>query len=221
MNEIPEQDVTIENVEKATQEAVESADDIREQVRRITVTALTQRHLDTESIQRVIRAVVRGASVGATSREAPIGESLGQALKGLDEALAKSAEASKLAIEEALGRAGEFTQHELKQSFQDLISLEELYLDTLRDMAKTGTDRASEILYDLAEHGRNSGTVVGRYVIESLSGLNHRLQQAGKSGLLAGANVARTAGARVAAVASGILAGIAESLQPDSTKPKR
>jgi len=47
--------------------AVETGRDIKETVRRITLEALTNGDLDTESVQQVASAVVKGAGMGAAT----------------------------------------------------------------------------------------------------------------------------------------------------------
>lgn len=211
-----------EEIHDSAQQAVEQEQgvDIREKVRDITLNALTRKKLDADSIKEVVGAVAEGSRLGAASHGERMGEALKEAIKGLDDALTKAAEATKLAIEEAAGRAGDFSQQELKRSMSDLGELETIYLDTLTDIAKNGTDRAAEILGDLATHARNSGTAVGEQVVTALADLQHFVQQTGKAGLEAGVETARTTGAQIVQIASGILAGIADSLQPpEKTKP--
>jgi len=141
--------------------AVETNRDIKETVRRITLKALTEGELDTESIRQVASAVVKGAGMGAESHGSEAKDILVKAVSGLDEALSKAAEASKLALEEATSRGEEFSSHDLKQTLDDMQELEELFLETLRDAAKGSKDQVSVILRDLAEHAQHSGTAVG------------------------------------------------------------
>lgn len=207
-----------EQIHDSAQQAVEQEQeiDIREKVRDITLNALTQRKLDADSIKEVVGAVAEGSRIGAASHGERVGEALKEAIKGLDDAITKAAEATKLAIEEAAGRAGDFSQQELKRSISDLGELEKIYLDTLTDIAKNSTDRTAEILGDLASHARNSGTAVGEQVVTALADLQRFVQQTGKAGV----ETARTTGAQIVQIASGILAGIADSLQPPKkTKP--
>ena len=208
-----------EEIHDSAQQAVEQEINIREKVRDITLNALTRRKLDRNSITQVVRAVAEGSRSGAASHGERMGDALKQATKGLDEALTKAAEATKLAIEEAAGRAGDFSQQELKRSMSDLGELETIFLDTLGSIAKSGTDRAGEILSDLVSHARHSGTAVGEHTVKALSDLQRQVQETGKASLDAGATAARTTGAQVVQIASGILAGIADSLQrPEKTK---
>lgn len=194
--------------------AVETGRDIKETVRRITLKALTEGELDTKSVRQVASAVVKGAGLGAASHGPEAKVILAKAVSGLDEALSKAAEASKLALEEAAGRGEEFSSRDLKRTLDDMQGLEELFLETLRDAAKGGKDQVSATLHDLAEHAQHSGTAVGTQLKEGLTDLVEQVTGAGKTRLESGTEAAKTTGSLLARLASGMLEGIADSLHP-------
>ena len=196
--------------------ALETGRDIKETVRRITLDALTKGELDTESVQQVASAVVRGAGMGAASPGTETKDILVQAVSGLDEALSKAAEASKLALEEAIGRGDEFSSHELRRSLDDMQGLEELLLETLHNAAKGGKDQVSVILQDLAEHAQHSGTAVGTELKEGLTDLVEQITDHGNTRLESGVESVRETSSLLARIASGILEGIADSLKPSA-----
>lgn len=213
-----EAQATVEQLKASVQAAVESEEAIREKVRRLTVEALAEGKLDAGQIKTIIEAVVQGAGVGVETHGSRARQALEEVVKGLEEGLVKAAEASKLALEEAASRADEFTEQEVKHAFDQLVELEKLYLDTLADVAKKGSAQAREILADLARHARDSGTTVGEYLAEVMQTLPHKLQEAGQWGFKAGLETARITGARLAAVTSGLLAGIADALDRQTKK---
>lgn len=95
--------------EAATAEVVGRGVDITEAVRDITLQALSQGRLDKEKIRGVVQSVVSGAGEGSQNKqESSSVANLREALSGIDEALANSVQASRLAIEEAAGQVGEF-----------------------------------------------------------------------------------------------------------------
>ena len=196
--------------------AVETNRDIKETVRRITLKALTEGELNAESVRQVASAVVKGAGMGAESHGSEAKDILVKAVSGLDEALSKAAEASKLALEEATGRGEEFSSHDLKRTLDEMQGLEELFLETLRDAAKGSKDQVSVILNDLTEHAQHSGTAVGTQLKEGLTDLVEQVTGAGKAQLESGAESAKTTGSLLAQLASGMLEGIADSLHPSA-----
>jgi hypothetical protein len=201
---------TIQQVEDAVREVVKSGDDLYLQVRAITLKALTERELDMENIKSVVQAVSKGINAGITSQYAPAKTAFKQSVEALDDALVKTAEASKLAIEEATSRASEFSHHDLNQATEDLKILEEMFLETVERVAKESNDNAFDIDEDFISHARQNGTSVGKQTktaVENLDNLRHTGQDAIVTNTIATTST-------LATIASGILSGIAESLHP-------
>lgn len=211
----------IEQLQASVQEAVESSEDVREKVRRLTVEALAEGKLDTAEVRSVIEAVIEGASAGIEQHGGRARQALEEAMGGLEDGLIKVAEASKLALEEAASRAGDFAEQDVKNAFDQLVELERMYVETLAEVARRGGEHAGELLEDLARHAKNSGTAVGEYMTEVMSSLPRKLQEAGEWGLKAGVETTRSAGAQLTSIASGFLAGIAEALEKQSGKLKQ
>lgn len=210
----------VEKLQQSVQQAVETSENVREEVRRITMDALAEGKLDAAQVKSVIEAVIEGASAGMTTHGAKAKAALEEAVQGLEDGLIKAAEASKLALEEAASRTEEFTEQEVKQALDQMLQLERVFVDTLADLAHKGTDQARAVLDDLARHARNSGTSLGEYMSEVMETLPRRLQEAGEWGFKAGVETARATGAHLAAIASGFLAGLADALEKQSNKLK-
>lgn len=210
-----------ERLQYEIKEAVDTGHDIEETIRRITLKALTEGELDTKSVQQVVSAVVKGVRSGATSHGSEAKDILVKAVSGLDEALSKAAEASKLALEEAAGRGEEFSSHDLKRALNDMQGLEELFLEALRDVAKGGKDHASVILHDLAEHAQHSGTAVGAQLKDGMTELVEQISDASKAQLESRGESAKTTASLLARLASGMLEGIADSLHPTDNAEAR
>ena len=121
MSKENKQEIDTEIVKNIARTAVERSDDIRNDVRSVTLQALSDGHLDTKKINKVIHAVMEGASIGAEAKGEQAKDALTDAMSGMDDALAKSAEASKLAIEEAAGHVKDFSSHDLKRALDDLL----------------------------------------------------------------------------------------------------
>jgi len=200
----------------AARDSVIRGNDIHNEVRQIVVDALKEGRMEPEHIKEVLQAVVNGAFEGATDKEPETKKVLEQTVAGIDDALSQVAHASSLAIEEAASKVEEFTEHDLKRALTDLNDLEKLFLDTLNDVAKGGQEVTSNTISNIVHHLQQSSTSVGRTVSETSSHLSDFLSSKGKNIHLA--DVAKTTGASVARVASGLLAGIADSLSPEEKK---
>lgn len=205
-----------DRVEQEVQAAVAAGEgDVREDVRRITLEALSDGRLDADAIKRVMHAVMHGARQGTEALGEQGRQALSEAMKGLDEALGAAAEATDLALREAVARGSEFSRQELRRSLDDLAGLEALFIETVKNAAKGATGFAATTLHDFAEHARDSGTYVGGKVEGSLAQLRHTLGDLARAQVEAGTHGLRSGSALLANIAAGFLAGIAQRLEPD------
>ncbi len=202
-----------ENVREAASKAVNEAGDLRDQVRDITLKALSQRQLDSQAVREVIEQVTEGVIGGVGEHSEQLQASLKQALAGIDDALQKTAEAAKLAAEEAMGRVNEFTDHDLKTILEELSTLEDLFVDTVRSVADTSGEFAAAVLTDLAEHLKLAGTQAGEEARNAVDSLRQQLKTAGRDAAVEAAQAGKQVGEQLAQIASGFLAGMADALQ--------
>lgn len=194
--------------------AVESGMDIQDEVRRITLKALSEGEWDTEAMRAVAHSVADGARQGAETMGARGGDAMKQAMTGLDAALAKAAQATQLALEEAASRTREYSAEELQTTLDNLEQLESMFFETVNQAAREGSELIGKTLDDLAGHMRNSGSAVGRQVKESLDLVGDRVAQVQKEQMAAGLATMRTTGAMMSRLAAGMLTGLADALQP-------
>ncbi len=210
---------TAEQVQTSARRVAEEGKNVRDEVRELTIQALTQGRLDTERTKSVVKAVMEGVSQGVGSNGKEIKAKLEQAWMGVDEALEKSAEAMNLTVKEAKGRVGDFTQSELKQAVSEFSTLEDMFLETVTKVAHGADELAKTVLHDLINHGRSSGTDVGRYVKQATESLQTSVSQAAQQGAHTVADVGANVGKQFAQVASGILSGLAKGLD-EATKER-
>jgi hypothetical protein len=207
--------------EDETRAAVEGGENIHETVRGITLEALSAGHLDMQKMQDVVHSVLRGASLGVQEMDASrAAQALREAMAGVDEALAKSAEASRLAIEEAAGHIKEFGSQDLKRGLDDLSVLENMFLDTVKNIARDSDDTVKDVLGDLAQHARITGTSVGAAAKAAAETLIGRLEKIAREDVSSGVDTARQVGTTISLVAAGFLDGIAETLKKTGSNKK-
>jgi hypothetical protein len=207
--------------------AVELGHDVQEMVRQLTVQMISKHSLDIESVRQIASAALQGARDGtekAFSQSAAQLDAtrtrLGQAVAGLDAALAQVAEASKLALQEVVGRAQTFSSEDLTRARADLESLEAMFVETLQSSAAGAKDTAGKILGDLAEHSRIHGSAVGRQLQETLGDITHQIGQAGRSQVEAGLHLAQVTTDLFRQVAAGALSGLADRVKPNHPRDK-
>ncbi len=204
-------------LEGAIKDVVEADNNIRENVRRITLNALSDGKLDLDEISQVTRLVVNGAGVGAVIYGPDGRNPLAKAVEGLNDALCTAAEASKLAIEEASSHVNTFGKQDLLHAINDLNELETMYLETLNDVAKETSETVSETLNDLVRHGRLSGTAIGQKASETAKLLNDQLSERLSETVSAGVDSASKVTSNLAYAAAGFLEAIAQTLDKKLT----
>ena len=205
----------IETLEAEVREAIAHGSNIQETVHRLTLKAMNAKNIDLNSLQRIITAVMQGVHDGAeqqllqAANQAHAAKSqITEAVAGLDSALARFAEASKLAVEEAAGQAKKFSDTELTRTRSDLESLESLFLDTLRHTATAAQGLVADILLDLSHHAQNTGTNVGSQLKETLATLAQQVASVGQTQVETGATLAQKTADFVSKAANGVLSGI-------------
>lgn len=203
-----------QDVTDAVRAAVKSGADVHQQIKDITLKALTKGQLDTENIKNVTEAVGKGIDEGIAGQDEHAKEVFKHAATALDDALAIAAEASKLAIEEAAAKVADYSQHDFNDAIKDIQDMEGLFFDTLGKVAKGGNQVIAGIVNDFIDHTRQSGTAVGKQALIALDALQD-LPNIG-AGIIVSSTFA-TASA-LAEIGSGILSGIAESLQSSHSK---
>ena len=203
-----------QDVKDAVRTAVKSGTDVHQQIRDITLNALTKRQLDMENIKSVTEAVSNGINEGVDTQGEHAKDVFMQAVTALDDALAMAAEASKLAIEEAASRVSDYSQHDFNDAIKDLQGMEGSFLGTLEKIAKGSNQVVQDIVSDFIAHTGQSGTAVGKQTLIALDALKD-MPQISKN-LIVSSTVA--AASTLAQIGSGILLGIAESLQSSRSK---
>jgi hypothetical protein len=214
MSEENQPEIEFEQVQADAQKAAEEKVEIADEVRDITLKALSEGKLDGARIKGVIKAVVEGVSIGAANKQTEVKTTLKEALTGVDEALAKTAEASKLAVEEAMGRVKDYNKDELDKAIKDIKELENTFVDTVKNVSKSGSSLVRESLDDLITHAKNTGTEVGKHSKEIVNALTQQFAQTAQETVSASADAARTFASNLAEAAAGFLSGLAESLKP-------
>ncbi len=201
------------DVYSAIRQAVTQGNDIQNHVRDIVVEALAQVRMSPKEISQILKESVQGASQGAMLLSGKEYEALKQAIDGIDVALSHAAEASKLAIEEAVGNIREFSDQDLHRAVDDIRTLESMFLDTLGNVAKGGTKTVRIVINEFMEHGKNTGTAVGNTLEESIMGLQQVLTADKKEQMHRTLDTAQAISESIAGLASGLLAGMADKFQ--------
>ena len=203
---------------KEVEGAIREGRRVQEAVQEITLKALTQRELDFAAMRKVTREAIDAVRDAATTQGEGMKDAAKQAVAGVDQALAKAAEALKLSLQEAGSRVEKFSSEDLSKARSDLADVEKMFVDTLSGAARSAQGAARATFEDLARHAQASGTAVGRQLRESAA-LSGQVADAARVQFRAGMEAAATSGAIFARAAAGVLAGLAEAIDPKHKKP--
>jgi hypothetical protein len=172
------------DMEAEVRKAMAQGRRVQEAVRDITLQALSRGGLDAAAVRKATGDVIGAIRAASAEAGASARETGAQAMQGVGQALAHAAQALRLTLEEAAGRAGQFSREDLA--------------------------RTRAMLEDLAKHAQASGAAVARELAEAR--LPERAAAAGRAQFEAGAKAAAASGEMLARVAAGVLAGIADAL---------
>jgi hypothetical protein len=213
-----DQQMSNEQIRAAASESVAAGDNIRERVRALTLQALQSRRLDFDSVRDVIRSMTEGISLGVERRSDDVRAALADAFAGMDQAMSKAAQASSLALRELTDRSREFSDTDLRQGLERMRQMEGDFLDAVRQVSHAASGSVRNEWQELVTHAQRAGTDTGRVISGTAREFSARMTATMSDGAIAGMEAARLFGERFAALASGMLAGMAEAIRPEDRK---
>jgi hypothetical protein len=199
-----------------TEAAIGEDQAIRDQVRAVTNQVLQQGRVDLEALREVVRTLAGQQARHAAPSRAEAREHFADAVKSLDEALQKSADATHEALQRLASRGKDYTDNDLKDALASLRSLEEDYVAATRRIAQAMSDNWSGEVASLAAHAQDFGADASARVASMVGEVGSRMGETAASGLEA----VRGASVRLTLLASGMLAGVADALRDQNQANK-
>lgn len=211
---------TDEMLEQMTAQAVAQGESLRSTVRDLTLRALQSRELSLSQIKSVIAAVTQGVNLGAAQGRVDADQVFSQALAGMDDALLKVVEASRVALHQITGER-EFRDSKLKKALDDLERLEDEFLATVKKAAAGAGAPFKSQWGGVLEEQMNAGTATGAQVMAMMEQYGSQVQMAARAQRDAGIRAAHALAQNFATLASGVLIGLTEAMQQATPKPSR
>jgi uncharacterized protein DUF6781 len=187
---------------------------IRQRVKGLTSQVLQEGRVDPDAVRDVVRAMIGGTPDNAAASGVEARELFADAVRRLDEALVKSANATHGALQQLASRGQDFTDNDLKEALVSLRKLEEDYVAAANRLTEEMGGNLRREMTELAGHAQNVG-VEASVRVASLMG-----EFASGMGTTPGLATMRGASARMALFASGVLDGVADALR-DQTGAKK
>jgi hypothetical protein len=209
-------------IRQAASETIRAGVDIRARIHDVTLLALRSRRFDRHGMRDVVQAVTAGIALGAEESRADLRKALAESFRGMDEAITRSADASRVALRRLVVAGRDLSDSDVKQGLARMKELENDFLNTAARVAQTAGDKVRPELNNLLEAARMNGTDTGRVAASTLTELTHRFSVASLDVALAGLEAATEVGSRFAQLASGVLSGVADALtEPRKDPPSR
>jgi phage-related tail protein len=189
---------------------------IRQRVRDLTSQVLEQGRVDTGAVADIVRAVTGQRAAPPQVGDAEAREVFADAVRELDEALLKSANATHAALQQLTSRGKDFTTNDLKEALVSLRKLEEDYVAAANCLAEAMSGNLRREMTELAGHAQAVGAEASARAAGVMGEFASRMGESATSGL----QTMRGTGIRMALLASGVLAGVADALRDRSETRK-
>lgn len=203
----------------AAEKIASEGQDIRERIRRLIVDTVRQRSVRLSELRSLFDDVMRGAVAGVREATPQRQDSaLRQVIDGSVEAMEITANASRLAMEEAMSRGKAFVDEDVRAAGGDLKELGERFAEIAVDSAKKAGKLTVSQLDELRQHAVRAAKSAWPAVRSAVSAsMKHPFNLATESAQ-AGAHFTRmTAGAFFSAM-SGMLQAAADLATPKTAE---
>jgi hypothetical protein len=207
-----------EMLSQMTAQAVAQGESLRSTVRDLTLQALQSREMSLGQIKAVIGAVTQGVNMGAVQGKLDTDEVFSQALAGMDDALLKVVEASRIALHQITGER-EFSDSHLKKALDDLERLEDEFLAAVKKAAAGAGSPFKSQWGGALEEQMIAGTATGQQVMSMMEQYGAQFQKAARAQRDASFRAAHALSQNFATLVSGVLIGLSEAMQSGGAKP--
>ncbi len=211
--------------DRARQEAetiVEEASDVQQRIRDTLVSAFGEGQAKLSELPEIASAMMDGA-MEVLDQSAPKDSTsvLRQVTDGLSDGMTSTANAARLAVEEARGRGETFAREDLQRMVDDLKTIEQLMVDSTKETFDRFQELAGDQMKDLRDHVDRAYAKARPAIEEAISAaMKHPGQFAGETAKAGAQAVPRTAGMLLQAV-GGILQGAGDVLSSAGKRSAR
>jgi len=203
---------------------------LRQAVQEATLKALQGRELTLKNIQAAIKQVSSAAAQGAGQN--PMGAQqmeplLAKAVAGMDAALLQAVEANRRALQQLVEYGAGLRETQVKKALSDIEKMEDMFFSTVRKAVVDSSNPLQFAWAQVLDKMQAKGSGAGAHAAQTVEQLTEQAQTALREGRAVGLKTAQTLLDSYAALASGVLIGMAQGMQGESSageaaaKPKR
>jgi hypothetical protein len=204
-----------EKLREEVENAVKSGEDIGAQVRDAVERAAARADRASVRLTQLSRSAM-DAALGAIDRAAPEdpGSVLRQVVDGLGDGLERTAQATRLAVEEAAGEGRAYAKDDLKGASEDLRTLGRMFVQTVEQAVSAAGARTRHSAADAKAHAeRTLKSILPSLESAAEAAAKDPVRLAGESASAAGALTREAAGALFGAVGD-VLKTAGDRLRP-------
>ncbi len=183
-----------------------------------TEKALAEANLTASRVRRVSNDVLSGAVKAAEESGTHIKEVTMAAAEGVRDGLTRTVNSTKEHLTEASRQVEDFVAEDIEQTRQDLVAIEELFVEILQNVARRSGEVAGTVLYEVADDVRRAGSSLRERAAEAAEAAARLLTQCGRDAIDVTTDVRRAThtvaheakelSSRALAVAKGAAAGM-------------
>lgn len=202
-----------EEVKSRAREIASDAKDVRTRTKDLVVDVLKSGSDAAGRFPEAVERVAEGAREGlkdvADERQAEV---LREVMDGLSDGLGRGAEAVKLSLEEARDRGQKFTDEELRGTVEDLRALEELLVERITKLVKSGARVSGEQAKDLLTHAQRAGKGMRPAIGSAIEAAEKNPIGLAKDTASVAAGASRRAVGSLFQAVAGVLDGVGETI---------
>jgi hypothetical protein len=199
-------------LKRVASETVVKGENLRANVRDLTLRALQSRELTLIQIKQVLKSVSLGVNAGAAKAGIDVEKPLADALAGMDDALLKAIRASQMALEQLLDHGADFEDSNIRKALDELNDLEEEFLDVVKDCAASANKEVKAQWAGVFAHLPPGGIGVGAQAEAAAAKIALQTRTAIRNQREGAARFNHQLLQNYGTLASGILIGLSEGL---------
>lgn len=190
---------------------------LRKAVHDATLKGLQGRELTLKNIEKVVHQVSQAAALGAGQN--PLGEMqmqtlLGKAMGGMDAALLQAVEANRRALQQLVEQGVGLRENQVRKAMSEIDRMEDMFFSTVRKAVADSSAPMQSVWGQVLEKMQLKGSGTGAHAAQSLEQLTEQAQNALREGRAMGVKTMQTMLDSYAALASGVLLGLSQAMQP-------
>jgi len=212
-----------EVLKKMAAESVKQGENLRVTMRDLTLKALQTRELTLDQVRQVVTSITEGVNVGAAKAKIDAAKPLADALRGMDDALLKAVEASRITLQLFTDHGVGVNDSLVMVALDELERLEDEFLRSVKQSADQASSNIRAKWTPVLEKMKPGATETGARVTSALEEFSAHAKAAMRLQRRATFKATAMMTQSFGTLASGVLVGLADGMKrtPAAKKKKK